>query len=168
MLFHRLADLALEFELDKPPTTQALLGVIINIDDVLALIQRPGRRFLGPDGEDVAAAKIQATWRRYRDRSDYLEYRRKKWAAGVIAISWVMHVKMAKVRKQLKETRAMQLEEFRRRTKVLAVRIEKRRLHLKMIMASVCLPYYENKYPSAMKLSLHKTTVLVYISKGGT
>ncbi|XP_038076728.1 IQ domain-containing protein H-like [Patiria miniata] len=113
----KLADLAVEFELDKPPTTKALLGVIMNIDDVMALLNRPGRRFLGPDGEDVAATKIQSTWRRYKDRSQYLEYRRKKWAAGVIAISWVMHVKMAMVRKQLKETRKIQLEEFRRRTK---------------------------------------------------
>ncbi|XP_033634327.1 IQ domain-containing protein H-like [Asterias rubens] len=126
----KLADLAVEFELDKPPTTKALLGVVLNIDDVMALINRPGRRFLGPDGDDVAATKIQATFRRYKDRALYLEYRRKKWAAGVIAISWVMHVKMAKVRKQLKETRRIQLDEFRRKSKEFASsweRIQKNR-----------------------------------------
>ena len=64
LLHNRLADLAVEFELDKPPTTKALLGVVLNIDDVMALINRPGRRFLGPDGDDVAATKIQATFRR--------------------------------------------------------------------------------------------------------
>ena len=77
-----------------------------------------GRRYLCPNGRDLAAAKLQATWRMYCDRMDYLEYRRKKWAAGVIAISWVMNVKMAKVRKQLTATRADQLENYRRRAKV--------------------------------------------------
>ena len=54
----------------------------------------------------------------YRERTKYLEYRHKKWAAGVIAISWVMNVKMAKVRKQLVNTRGDQLENFRARAKV--------------------------------------------------
>ncbi|XP_002730454.1 IQ domain-containing protein H-like [Saccoglossus kowalevskii] len=113
----KLADLSLEFELEKQPTIKDLLSVIINIDDVLAIIKRPGRRFLGPDGEHVAATKIQATWRRYKDRMAYLEYRRKKWAAGVIAISWIMNVKLSKIRKQLRTTRQMYLDEFRERAK---------------------------------------------------
>ena len=73
---------------------------------------------MGPDGEHVAATKIQSTWRRYQDRLAYLDYRKKKWAAGVIAISWVMHVKMAKIRKQLKTTRKQQLEWLRDKTQV--------------------------------------------------
>ena len=73
---------------------------------------------MGPAGEDVAAALIQATWRMYKERTKYLEYRHKKWAAGVIAISWVMNVKMAKVRKQLGVTRSDQLENFRVRARV--------------------------------------------------
>ena len=48
----------------------------------------------------------------------YLEYRRRKWAAGVIAISWIMHIKMAKVRHQLKQARLDNLESFRKRAKV--------------------------------------------------
>ena len=56
---------------------------------------------------------------RYRDRLAYIDYRKKKWAAGVIAISWVMHVKMAKIRKQLKITRKEQVEWMRDKTKVL-------------------------------------------------
>ena len=73
---------------------------------------------MGPNGSQVAATQIQSSWRRYRDRSQYLEYRRLKWAAGVIAISWIMHIKMAKMRQQLRETRARQLENFKRRAKV--------------------------------------------------
>ncbi|XP_077988694.1 IQ domain-containing protein H-like [Glandiceps talaboti] len=121
----KLADLSLEFELEKQPTVRDLLSVIINIDDVEAIITRPGRRFLGPDGEHVAATKIQATWRRYKDRSAYLEYRRKKWAAGVIAISWIMNVKLSKIRKQLKTTRQTHLESFRKRNKKLKLNWER-------------------------------------------
>ena len=73
---------------------------------------------MGPNGSQVAATQIQSSWRRYRDRSQYLEYRRLKWAAGVIAISWIMHIKMAKMRQQLRETRARQLENFKQRAKV--------------------------------------------------
>ncbi|XP_070542843.1 IQ domain-containing protein H-like [Ptychodera flava] len=126
----KLADLSLEFELEKQPTVKDLLSVIINIDDVEAIIKRPGRRFLGPDGEHVAATKIQATWRRYKDRTAYLEYRRKKWAAGVIAISWIMNVKLSKIRKQLKATRLKHLDSFRERSKKLKAnwdRIQKSR-----------------------------------------
>ena len=51
-------------------------------------------------------------------RKGYLEWRKKKWAAGVIAISWIMNVKIAKVRKQLNDSRLDQLEGFRRRGRV--------------------------------------------------
>jgi len=54
----------------------------------------------------------------YQERVRYLEYRRKKWAAGVIAISWIMHVKMSKVRKHLNATRLDKIEAFKRRAKV--------------------------------------------------
>ncbi|KAL4227848.1 hypothetical protein ACF0H5_013286 [Mactra antiquata] len=113
----RLADLAEEFELERPPGIEDLLSCIVNRDDVENVIFKPGRRFKGPNGRDIASAKIQATWKMYRERSTYLEYRRRKWAAGVIAISWIMHIKMAKVRKQLKQVRLDNLENFRRRAK---------------------------------------------------
>ncbi|KAK7478399.1 hypothetical protein BaRGS_00030324 [Batillaria attramentaria] len=116
----KLADLAVEFELEKAPGIPELLSVIVNRDDVEAIIFKPGRRFMGPDGSNVAATQIQSSWRRYRDRSQYLEYRRLKWAAGVIAISWVMHIKMAQMRSQLRDTRARHLDNFRRRNKKFA------------------------------------------------
>ena len=77
-----------------------------------------GRRFMGPNGLHVAATIIQAMFRRYRDRMNYLDYRRKKWAAGVIALSWIMHIKMGQVRTQLKQARTEQLDAFRRRSLV--------------------------------------------------
>ena len=44
--FPRLADLAMEFELEKPPTIDDMLMVIINREDVEALIGRPVRYYL--------------------------------------------------------------------------------------------------------------------------
>ncbi|ELT97689.1 hypothetical protein CAPTEDRAFT_178180 [Capitella teleta] len=116
----KLADLSLEFELERPPTNADLLSVIVNREDVETLINRPGRRYVGHSGRDEAAKKIQATFRMYHDRSKYLEYRRKKWASGVIALSWLMHIKLARVRKQLRQSRLDLLETHKRRTKYLA------------------------------------------------
>lgn len=73
---------------------------------------------MGPNGTEIAATVIQSMWRRYRDRCKYMEYRQLKWAAGVIAISWIMRIKMIRMRQQLKRTRLDQLEAFRRRAKV--------------------------------------------------
>lgn len=113
----RLADLALVFELEQDPTVEHFLTCILNADDVEKIIKTPGRRYLGPKGTEMAAIKIQSTWRRYKDRSAYLLYRKRKWAAGVIAISWIMSCKISMVRKQLKATRKLQLKRFKVRAK---------------------------------------------------
>jgi hypothetical protein len=55
----------------------------------------------------------------YRDRIKYLEFRRMKWASGVIALSWLMHIKLSRVRKQLKQSRLDLLEGHRRKMKVI-------------------------------------------------
>ncbi|KAK2552797.1 IQ domain-containing protein H, partial [Acropora cervicornis] len=113
----RLADLSLVFELGQTPTFQHFLSCILNAEDVENIFKMPGRRYLGPKGTDMAAIKIQSTWRRYKDRSAYLQYRKRKWAAGVIAISWIMSCKISMVRKQLRETRKLQLRRFKMRNK---------------------------------------------------
>jgi hypothetical protein len=56
----------------------------------------------------VAATRIQATWRRFKCRSAYLRYRKNKWAAGVIALTWLMQCKLSQARRKLKEKRARQ------------------------------------------------------------
>ncbi|XP_052701435.1 IQ domain-containing protein H-like isoform X2 [Crassostrea angulata] len=130
----RLADLAMEFELERPPTVDDLLTVIINREDVEALIGRPGRRFKGPRGKDLAATRIQSSWRMFKDRSEYLEYRRRKWASGVIAISWIMHVKMSKVKVKLKVSREEHLENFRRRARKLAMSWDRIKQHRRTVI----------------------------------
>lgn len=41
------------------------------------------------------------------------------WAAGVIAISWIMHVRMSRMKRQLKTIRKMHADNFRVRAKVI-------------------------------------------------
>lgn len=82
-----------------------------------------GRLFKQADGKNLAAIKIQCTWRRYRDRTAYLQYRKRRWAAGVIALTWLTYVKLSKARESLKITRQRQLENFRFRQKVIQISI---------------------------------------------
>lgn len=112
----KAAELAFEIELEGDLTITQLLSIIANREDVESVIKQPGRTFKASDvGIHKAASRIQATWKMYVQRKSYLEYRRKKWAAGVIAISWIMSVKMSKVRRQLKATRLEQVASFKRR-----------------------------------------------------
>lgn len=76
-----------------------------------------GQLFKRKDGEHFAATKIQSTWRRFKDRTAYLQYRKRKWAAGVIALTWVTYVKLSRAREKLKITRVRELENFKRRQK---------------------------------------------------
>ncbi|CAB4044607.1 Hypothetical predicted protein, partial [Paramuricea clavata] len=113
----RLADLALVFELEERPQLEHFLTCVLNSEDVEKTIRTPGRRYLGPDGEIMAAIKIQSTWRRFCDRAAYLIHRQRQWAAGVIAISWIMNCKLSMVRKQLKHLRQTQAEKFKLRSR---------------------------------------------------
>lgn len=54
----------------------------------------------------------------YKQRKAYLEYRHRKWAAGVIALTWVMNVKMATMKRQLKVTRKREVDHFKERAQV--------------------------------------------------
>ncbi|BFY98989.1 hypothetical protein BsWGS_02029 [Bradybaena similaris] len=139
----RLADLSVEFELERRPDVTQLLSVIINRKDVEAIIKKPGQRFLGPNGKEIAATHIQSTWRMYRERLQYLEYRRLKWAAGVIVISWIMRVKMAKMRQQLKQTRLNQLAAFKQRATRLASSWERIKNSRRVIIHIPSLGYHQ-------------------------
>lgn len=44
-----------------------------------------------------------------------MAYRKRKWAAGVIALTWLTYVKISKAREKLKITREKQLENFKKR-----------------------------------------------------
>ncbi|XP_027892584.1 IQ motif-containing protein H isoform X2 [Xiphophorus couchianus] len=97
-----------------------LFSLLENKGDVLELVSRPGQRYRGEGGRDVAATRIQACWRRYFNRTSYLCYHRRKKAAEVISLSWLLHYQRCQVKKALQEKRFRQLENYRNRAEHLA------------------------------------------------
>ncbi|XP_042266793.1 IQ motif-containing protein H isoform X1 [Thunnus maccoyii] len=102
------------------PPVIGLLSVLENWEEVMDLVLRPGQRYKGEGGVEAAAIHIQSCWRRYLARTAYLRHYRRKWAAGTIAISWLMHTQMRRVRKALQARRFRQLENHRSRAQHLA------------------------------------------------
>ncbi|KAM8892409.1 IQ motif-containing protein H isoform 2-T2 [Spinachia spinachia] len=118
----RLVELGHAWEsgwLKVPPTT-GFLSVLENWEEVLVLLSRPGQRYKGEGGIEAAAVHIQSCWRRYLARTAYLRHCRRRWAAGTIAVSWLMLTQMRHVRKALQARRSRQLDNFRARAKHLA------------------------------------------------
>lgn len=102
-------------DMDLKPSLDELLDTFINKDEVESIVRSPGRVFKRKDGPNLAAIRIQCAWRRFRDRRAYLAYRKRKWAAGIIALTWLTYVKMSKAREKLRITRLKHLENFKRR-----------------------------------------------------
>jgi len=85
----------------------------VNFVEVQTLIAIPGRKYQHPNRDlalEKAATKIQATYRSYKYNKQYRLFRKKRWAAGVIAISWIMYVRMAKMKRRLITSRKRQIE----------------------------------------------------------
>ncbi|MBN3283466.1 IQCH protein, partial [Polyodon spathula] len=116
-----LTELVMGLELDIPPAPEYLVSVLENFVDVWELMHGPGQRYKGMGGVGMAAVKIQSSRRRHHVRAAYLEYRRQKWAAGAIAISWLLHAQMVRMKKALKGSHQRHLENFRSRAKVCRV-----------------------------------------------
>ncbi|MBN3306587.1 IQCH protein, partial [Amia calva] len=83
-------------------------------------MQRPGQRYQGEGGREAAAVTLQSCWRRHHARTAYLRLRRQKWAAGAIAITWLLHAQLARTRKSLQATCRRHLENFCSRAEHLA------------------------------------------------
>ncbi|KAF5907609.1 IQ domain-containing protein H isoform X1, partial [Clarias magur] len=99
---------------------ECLLSALENREEVLELMKQPGQRYKGEGGRWAAAVCIQACWRRYRTRTAYLHQQRRKWAARTIAISWLLHAQLSRVRKSLQATRLRHVENYHNRAKHLA------------------------------------------------
>lgn len=103
----------------KAPSAMPVLSVLENWEEVSELISHPGQRYKGEGGIEAAAIHIQSSWRRCLARTAYLCHCRRKWAAGTIAISWLMHAQLCRVRKALQARRFSQLENSRSRAQVM-------------------------------------------------
>ncbi|XP_029430377.1 IQ domain-containing protein H-like [Rhinatrema bivittatum] len=116
----KVMEVLLDFEVNQRATKDMLLSILGNQAAVRKILSHPGQRFRGQGGKEAAATKIQATWKQKQTRKAYLKHRRQQWAAGVIAISWLLHLHKTRVKEALKESRQRHLENFRIRAKHLA------------------------------------------------
>uniref|UniRef100_A0A1I8J0H5 IQ motif containing H n=2 Tax=Macrostomum lignano TaxID=282301 RepID=A0A1I8J0H5_9PLAT len=111
-----LCDLA---ELTEPNSTSTddseLIDCLINRTDVLKLMRRPGRQFVGPGGTERASVVIQKRWRGFLARRDYAKRRRRNQAAKAIADQWKLYTRRLEIRAHLKRTRQMHLDGYKRR-----------------------------------------------------
>ncbi len=104
--------------MDLKPNQEELLDTFLNKEEIEKLMKIPGRRFKKLGGQVLAAITIQCAWKCYRDRQAYLKYRKRRWAAGVIALTWLTYFKINQARQKLKLNRELELERFRIRQKV--------------------------------------------------
>ena len=87
----------------------------MNADEVQSIVSTPGRRYKGVGGVEMAAAKIQATFRMHQARKQYLELRKRRWAGSVIAMGWLLHLKARRMSTRVRERRAEERAVFFRR-----------------------------------------------------
>ncbi|NXN96684.1 IQCH protein, partial [Rhinopomastus cyanomelas] len=117
----KLAEVVSDFQPNQNPTQSHILSVIKNQSAVAKILNRPGQRYKGQGGTEMAALKIQAAWRCHRARrASIVRSRQQQWASGVIAVAWLSRHRVARVRKSLEESRRRHLENFCSRAKHLA------------------------------------------------
>lgn len=83
------------------PSLNDLLNCLENVDKVGLLMKVPGQRYRGEDAEPAAAAKIQATYRMYRQRLNYKDHLMRSSQARVIQAAWKRYMILQATREQI-------------------------------------------------------------------
>uniref|UniRef100_A0A8C6XQV3 IQ motif containing H n=1 Tax=Naja naja TaxID=35670 RepID=A0A8C6XQV3_NAJNA len=152
----KVMDLVPHFELSQRATQEEIFLVLKNGSTVQKLLKQPGRRYRGKNGTQMAATKIQATWRCYKLRKSYIGFRHQQWASGIIAISWLIHVHLQRVRKTLKESRQKHLENFHLRTQHLAANWNRIRSSRRTIIHIPSLGYKQSLREADPDFAVHQ------------
>eukprot|EP00948_MAST-09A_sp_MAST-9A-sp1_P004114 g4114.t1 len=94
------------------PTTDDLLKCVDNIEAVAALLNKPGQRYKGEDGDHAAATKIQSTFRGFvvKRRSDFNSLTDD--AARVIQMRWHCYLLQQRMMNTLREKHIQQEEQW--------------------------------------------------------
>lgn len=111
----RVSELA-EDEL-RSPSIPDLLSCLGNEEEVSPLIVQPGQRFWAVDGQSMAAARIQATWKMFTVRKEYKVQRRRFAAASLIGVAYRLHRSRRSTREKIREQWNSQLLDWREKQK---------------------------------------------------
>ncbi|XP_013917566.1 PREDICTED: IQ domain-containing protein H [Thamnophis sirtalis] len=156
VLGKKVMDLVPDFELSQRATREEILSVLKNVSTVQRFLKQPGRRYKAQNGREKAAIKIQATWKCYKLRKSYIGFRHRQWASGIIAISWLIHVHLQRVRKTLKDSRQKHLENFHLRTKHLAANWNRIRSSRRTIIHIPSLGYKQSLREADPDFAVHQ------------
>mmetsp|Transcript_30 Transcript_30/g.78 ORF Transcript_30/g.78 Transcript_30/m.78 type:complete len:1089 (+) Transcript_30:71-3337(+) len=97
----------------RVPSIDDLLSCIVNVDQVLSVVQVPGRRFKGSNGRENATLALQSCWRGHVVRKQCVADRKLNLAAAVIQMFWRTELFKRETKERIKQRALDDQERFR-------------------------------------------------------